>query len=154
MISSLLKKTRVGFRLTFGVVFVFAQEELETGDHELGHVTEAGRGDHVDCLAVVPDVLPVELDHHVQGGLGRRCVRVLQHPEHEVLQRCVETDVLAPLVDALDVVDDVVLEKFSQRLVLALEQVEEQGQQIGRAQQAPVSKQDQRPAEGHAQVRV
>ncbi len=39
------------------LVVVIAEEEFNGGDHDLGDLVEAGRGDHVHRLLVPPHVL-------------------------------------------------------------------------------------------------
>jgi len=45
-------------------------------DH-LGRLREAGGGDDVDCLGIVPDFLLVQVDHEECGVLGDLRMRVL-----------------------------------------------------------------------------
>lgn len=53
----------------------------------LGDFGEAGGGDDVDSLLVVPDVLGVQLYDDAEWYLCRDRVAVLQHAVHEILQR-------------------------------------------------------------------
>ena len=96
----------------------------------------------------------IKFDHDLERGLCGRLVRVLEHLEHEVLQRRVEAHVLALGVGRLDVVDDVVAEVLPEDLVLALEQVEEEGEQVGRPEEVLPTHQDQRLAHLHAHLAI
>ena len=96
----------------------------------------------------------IKFDHDLERGLCGRLVRVLEHLEHEVLQRGVEAHVLALGVGRLDVVDDVVAEVLPEDLVLALEQVEEEGEQVGRPEEVLPPHQDQRLAHLHTHLAI
>ena len=78
----------------------------------------------------------------------------VSHLEHEVLQRRVEPDVLPLAIDPLDVRDDVVAEELAQGLVLALEEVEEEGEEVDRGQEVTVPKENQGSAQKQEQIKV
>ena len=89
-----------------------------------------------------PDVLPVQVGHHVQRGLGSNRSRVLQHRVHEVLKLSVKLLVFALGIDVLDVVHYVVLQEGPQGLVLTPKQLEEELVQLGRLYQGLVPGRD------------
>lgn len=130
------------------LVGVGAQEELETGHHDLGELGEAPGGDDVDGLGIVPHVLGVQIDHYVDGHLGRPGVGVLEHLEHEVLEDGVDLGVLVLGVDVLDVGDYVGLEELAQCLVLAAQELEEEAEEGRGLEEVLVAQEDEGSAEG------
>ena len=110
--------------------------------------------DEVHRSRIRPDVSPVEFRDDRERLLGGGLVLVLQRGGQEVLHLPVERLVAPGLVRALDVGYDVPKDHHAKLLVLASEELEEEGQELRGGGAAPVPQEDERGYEGAAQVRV
>lgn len=81
----------------------------------------------VCCLLfVLPDILVVQLNHHIKRLFSSSWMRVREHRVHEVLKSLVDFVVFMSFVNDFDIRNNVSVKELSQRLVTASEEFEEQ----------------------------
>jgi hypothetical protein len=70
----------------------------------------------------------VELNHYIKTALAGVLIGVLKHALDEILELFINLVILGRLVDILQVSDDTAVQKLPQLLVLALEELQENGE--------------------------
>ena len=101
-------------------------EKFYSSHHDFGYLGEARSGDDIDCFSIIPDISFVELNHNVERCLDCDSIVLLKHREHIGLQGRVQTSILVLGVDVFYVGDHILVDGFSQQLVLTAQQLEEQ----------------------------
>jgi len=117
--------------LVLAVAFVHVvhhQEEFAGSCHHFGVFVQTSLSYHIYCFVIIPYLSFVKFDHDAESPLSGGFIRVLEHFEDKILEFSVDREVSAGLVKLFEVVYYLRVQVGPQFLVLAFEQLEEDGQ--------------------------